>query len=167
MQTLSKFTKLSEGTKEAKADIREQMEQLETYKQEQRRVYFQQQRNTTKRDRERLAQLYILGQQLSMMVKKLKGKLAESKTLAEPDENSEKMWQGEQRAVEKLEEAFHSHSISLMSEEASNLAIQGQLTMELEKVSNLKANVTALYQEGERLCTGRISNKGNYGKEYF
>ena len=33
--------------------------------------------------------------------------------------------------------------------------------MELENVSNLKANVTALYQEGERLCTCRISNKGN------
>ena len=48
-----------------------------------------------------------------------------------------------------------------MSEEVSNLAIQAQLTMELEKVSNLKANVTALYQEGEKLCTGRISNRGN------
>ena len=124
MQTLSKLTKLSEGTKEAKADIREQMEQLEIYKEDQRRVNFQQQRNTTKRDRERLAQLYILGQQLSMMVKKLEGKLAEAKTLPEPDENSERMWRGEQRAVEKLEETFHSHSISLMSEEASNLAIQ-------------------------------------------
>ena len=48
-----------------------------------------------------------------------------------------------------------------MSEEASNLAIQAQLTMELEKVSNLKANVTALYQEGERLCPGHTSNRGN------
>ena len=48
-----------------------------------------------------------------------------------------------------------------MSEEASNLTIQAQLTLELEKVSSLKANVTSLYQEGEKLCTGRISNKGN------
>ena len=29
LQTLSKFNKLSEGTKEAKADIREQMDKLE------------------------------------------------------------------------------------------------------------------------------------------
>ena len=71
LQTLSKFNKLSEGTKEAKADIREQMDKLETCKEEQIRVNFQQQRNTTKRDRERLGQLYILGQRLSMMVQKL------------------------------------------------------------------------------------------------
>ena len=88
--------------------------------------------------------------------------MAEARTLPEPEtRNSERMWRGEQGAVEKLEEIFHSHSISLMSEEASNLTIQAQLTMELEKVSNLKANVTALYQEEERLCTGHICNKGN------
>ena len=54
------------------------------------------------------------------MVKKLEGKLEEAKTLAEPDKNSERMCRGELRAVEKLTETFHSHSISLMSEEASN-----------------------------------------------
>ena len=87
--------------------------------------------------------------------------MEEAKTLAEPDENSERMWRGELRAVEKLTETFHSHSISLMSEEASNLSTQAQLTFELGKVSNLKAKVTALYLEGEKLCTGRISNRGN------
>ena len=48
-----------------------------------------------------------------------------------------------------------------MSEEASNLSTQAQLTSELGKVSNLKAKVTELYLEGEKLCTGRISNRGN------
>ena len=102
LQTLSKCNKLSEGMRETKADIQEQMDKLETYKEEQRRVNSQQQRNTTKRDRERLAQLYILGQQLSMMVQKLEGKLAEARILPEPDENSERMWRGEQRVVEKV-----------------------------------------------------------------
>ena len=60
-----------------------------------------------------------------------------------------------------MEETFYSHSISLMSEETSNLATKAQLTMELEKVSNLKANVTALYQEGEKLCTDCIPVKFN------
>ena len=113
------------------------MDKLNIYKADPRKVNFQPQRNSTKRDRDWLAQ-----------------------PLPEPDENSERMWRGEQRAVEKPEETFHKHSISLMSEEASNMTIQDQLTLELEKISSLKAHVTTLYQEGEKLCTGRISNKG-------
>ena len=134
---MSECNKISEETRETKADIQKQMDKLNIYKADPRKVNFQPQRNSTKRDRDWLAQ-----------------------PLPEPDENSERMWRGEQRAVEKLEETFHQHSISLMSEEASNLTIQAQLTMELEKVSKLKANVTALYQEGERLGTGRILTRG-------
>ena len=63
---------------------------------------------------------------------------------------------------EEMLKSWKNHfTDSLMSEKAINMTIQAQLTLELEKVSSLKANVTALYQEGEKLCTGRISNKGN------
>ena len=55
----------------------------------------------------------------------------------------------------------------MIAEPASNLATERQLQHESSQISHLRSLSGSLYREGERLCTGKIASKANYGSLKF
>ena len=132
---MAKFGKIEQGVERSKRDlwfIQDKMKDLSsndlprpdqqssdhTNKKENAFKYL----TTTRRDREKLAELCILKRRSEELADKLKQKLSEAKDINSPDANTERMWKNTQKRMEKLEEKFDALSISMISEPASDSA---------------------------------------------
>ena len=122
---------------------------------------------TTEKDREKLAELCILKRRSEELVAELKEKLSEAKDINSPDANTERMWKNNQKKMEQLEEKFDQISISMISRPSSDSATEQRLQHELRQINHLRTLSSQLYREGERLCTGKISSRANYGSLKF
>ena len=69
--------------------------------------------------------------------------------------------------MEQLEEKFDQISISMISRPSSDSATEQRLQHELRQINHLRTLFSQLYREGERLCTGKISSRANYGSLKF
>ena len=96
------------------------------------------------------------------LAEELRERLKEAEDINAPDENTERMWRGNQRKMEQLEEKLDQVTISIISEPSNDLGIEQRLQQESKQISNLRTTYSQLYRQGEKLCTGKISSKANY-----
>ena len=99
----------------------------------------------TKKDRENLATLAILKRKAEDLAEELRERLKEAEDINAPDENTERMWRGNQRKMEQLEEKMDQVTISIISEPSNDLGTEQRLQQELKQISSLRTTYSQLY----------------------